>query len=522
MKLVKEINVIKKSYRRGRLEVAVAYPSVYEAAARSLSVQMLYFYLNSFDEISAERFVLRKLRGAEPPAVSLESGRPLRDFRLIVFSVHYEPDYVNIVRLLLAGGVDPLAEKREHVVVVGGPPVIANPEPLSRIADVLVVGEIESTMPILVEQAVTYAGDKRAFLDSLKPEQGFYVPSRGDEQVSFNYPAELPLEFHPAAQFQPENGEWRRTTIIEVARGCSRRCRFCMEGHIFTPQRDRPLEQIVQLAEKGSRFNGSNQLTLVALSLFDHREADRILETLIESGYKISLPSLRIDTLTRERIELLAKSGQKTLVLAPETANVGLSLVLGKPLLEERLLEATREARRAGFKSLKLYFMVGLPGEGDVRAIANLVKRISEHSGFRGERELKLSVSVFVPKPQTPMQWFGMEDPRTVRRKLEALVSALGGIADVRPYKPAWAYVQCVLSRGGSELTDVLIEWALRGGGLHGWREAARGNGLDTDAYTRPLDPGAEVPWAKVRLRYPREYLERSYLLCMKQISELG
>ncbi|MEM2678544.1 MAG: radical SAM protein, partial [Thermofilaceae archaeon] len=351
------------------------------------------------------------------------------------------------------------------------------------------------------------------FLDSLKPEQGFYVPSRGDEQVSFNYPAELSLEFHPAAQFQPENGKWRRTTIIEVARGCSRRCRFCMEGHIFTPQRDRPLGQIVQLAEKGSRFNGSNQLTLVALSLFDHREADRILEALIESGYKLSLPSLRIDTLTRERIELLAKSGQKMLVLAPETANVGLSLVLRKPLLEERLFEAAREARREGFKSLKLYFMVGLPGEGDVGAIADLVKRISEYSGFHGEHELKLSVSVFVPKPQTPMQWFGMEDMKTVRRKLEALVSALGGVADVRPYKPAWAYVQCVLSRGGSELTDILLKWALRGGGLHGWREAAREAGVDIDAYTRPLRPGSDIPWAKVRLPILHEATSRTRIV---------
>lgn len=521
VKLVKEINVVRKSYRRGRLDVAVAYPSIYEAAARSLSVQMLYFYLNSIDEISAERFVLREPKGVEPPALSLENGRPLKDFWLIVFSVHYEPDYVNIVRLLMAGGVDPQGENREQVVVVGGPPVIANPEPLSRIADVLVVGEIESTMPILVEQAFAHASDKRGFLDSLRPEQGFYVPSRGDDEVPFNYPSDLPLEFHPAAQFQPENEGWRRTTAIEVARGCSRRCRFCVEGHIFTPQRDRPSEQIIRLAERGSRLNGSNHLTLIALSFFDHREIDRILEELIESRYELSFPSLRIDTLTRERIELLAKSGQKMLVLAPETANPGLSLALGKPLHEERLLEVAKEAKVAGFKSLKLYFMIGLPKEGEVQKIVDLVKRVSDHSGFHGEHELKLSVSVFVPKPQTPMQWFGMEDPRTVNKKLRTLASALGGVAEVRPYKPVWAYIQCVLSRGGPELTDLLLRWALHGGSLGGWRKAVREVKVNTQVYARSLEPGTELPWVRVKLPYPRESLERGYQLCVKQLAEI-
>lgn len=523
MEPLREINVVRKPYRRGRLYVALGYPSVYEAAIRSLSVQMLYFYLNSFEEIAAERFVVRRLSGAEPPALSLEGGQPLEKFWLIVVSVHYEPDYVNIVRLLRAGGIHLLAEEREQVVVVGGPPIIANPEPLSRIADVLVAGEIESAMPILVEEALANAGDKRALLDQLDPERGFYVPSRGDEEVTFSYSEELPLDFHPAAQVQPEDGRWRRTTIIEVSRGCEMRCRFCMEGHVFMPKRDRPLDQIARLAREGSKFNRSRFLTLISLSLLDHPEVDRLLQVVGEEGFSFSIPSLRIDALTSERLQLLARGGQRTLVLAPETADWRLSLAIGKPLNKERLFEIAEEARRAGFGALKLYFMVGLPGERkeDVRSIAALVRELSERAGFRGQHELKLSVSVFVPKPQTPMQWFGMEDAGRVRAKLKLLKSELGGIADLRPHNPAWAYVQCVLSRGGAEVTDLLLRWASHGGGLGGWRRAARESGLRVGEYLRSLSPEQVPPWSKVKLPH-QGALTRSFESCLRQLVERG
>lgn len=517
--LAREINVATKPVKRGDLGVAVVYPSIYEVAVKSLSVQMLYFYLNSLEGVFAERFVLRKLTGSEPPARSLEGGRPLRDFWLILFSIHYEPDYVNLVRLLAAGGVSPLAKEREQVVVVGGPPVIANPEPLSEIADVLVVGEIESTVPKLVERAVTHAGDKRSLLDELRAEEGFYVPSRGDERVHYSYPLSLSLEFHPAAQVQPEDGEWRRTTMIELSRGCTRGCRFCMEGHIFLPKRDRPLEDILVLAERGSRANSSMHLTLISLSLLDHPRADELLENLAESGYEFSIPSLRLEALTDERLELLARSGQRMLVLAPETASVQLAKAIGKPLLRERLLDVAAKARKIGFKALKLYFMVGLPGEGEihVKSVAELVKEVAEVSGFKGTRELKLSVSVFVPKPQTPMQWFGMDEPERVARKLRLLKRELGGLAEVRPYKPAWASVQCVLSRGGRELTKLLLVWAAAGGGLGGWRRAVKSSGLDVGRYTAPLEPGGEHPWSKVILP-ARDRLVREYALCLMQL----
>lgn len=517
----KEINVSKKRVSGRALGVAIAYPSIYEVAMKSLSFQMLYSYINSLENFYAERFVVQRLHGSEPPALSIESEKPLRDFRLILFSVHYEPDYVNVVRLLQSGGVHPLACKRKQVVVVGGPPVIANPVTISEIADVVVVGEIEKTVPVILEAVASQADDKRSILDYLPPEKGFYIGSRGDERVVYGYVENLPVEFHPIKQVQPLNDRWRKTTLIEVSRGCLRGCRFCLEGHIFLPKRDRPLSDILYIAEKGCKYNSAAHVTLIALSLFDHPQADEAIMKLLEMSYELSLPSLRLDTLHRERLELISRSGQRTLTIAPETASTTLSRIIGKPLLRDKLLEVTKEAEKLSFSEIKLYFMVGLPSErrDDIRGIIDLVTKIAAVSGFKGRRQLKLSLSIFVPKPQTPMQWFGMEEWEKLRGKISIIANELKGVAEVRPYKPLWAYVQCVLGRAGSEATELLLRWASVGGGLGGWRRAIRETGFKVPKYIGPLDINGKNPWDVVEIPASK-VLKRGYELCLQLLEQ--
>ncbi len=514
---LREINVVRKKVSGHALGVAVAYPSIYDVATKSLSFQMLYFYINSLEDFYAERFVVQRLRGGEPPALSIESGRLLRDFKLILFSVHYEPDYVNIVRLLQSGGVHPLAREREQIVVVGGPPVIANPVTISEIADVAVVGEIEKAVPAILDAVASQADDKRSVLDCLPPEKGFYVGSRGDERVIYNYVENLPLDFHPVKQVQPLNDKWRRTTLIEVSRGCPRRCRFCLEGHIFLPKRDRPLSDILYIAEEGCKHNLTEHVTLIALSLFDHPQADEVVARLLEMGCELSLPSLRLDALNRERLELLSRSGQKTLTVAPETPSASLSSAIGKPFLRDKLLEVIKDAEALGFSEIKLYFMVGLPGEryDDIKGITDLVKKIAAISGFRGPRRLKLSLSIFVPKPQTPMQWFGMEEWKKLGAKISSVMNELKGVAEVKPYKPLWAYIQCVLGRAGREATKLLLRWASSGGGLGGWRRAVRETGFNVSTYIEPLNIDREKTWDVVEIPASRD-LKRGYELCLQ------
>ncbi len=504
MSRIRELNVIKKKGRPGDLRIALLYPSFYRVALDTLSYHMLYYYINGRRGFIAERFNISRKTGREPPPLSIENRNPLKNFDVIIASVHYEPDYVNILRVLYAGGVPAFSSEREKpYVIVGGPAVIGNPEPLAEIADVLALGDIEPIMPYLLDQLLEHYDSKKMLLDSLPPEKGFYVPRREDELVLVNKAESLTLKFHPIAQIQPAERDPRgRKTMIEAMRGCIRGCRFCLEGSIFKPKRERSFDQIRYIAEEGSRLNKSRKIVLLALSYFDHSESDRVLEYLVENGFEFSVPSIRVETLSEDRIELMVAGGQKTLTIAPETADSWLGAKIGKPFAKSLVENIASLAKRIGVKSLKLYFMVGLPGETleHVKKIAYFVKELSEKSGFKGVRELKVSISPFTPKPHTPMQWFRVEDIATLKKKINFLKRELGGLAEVRSYDPRWTHVQTVLTRGDRKIGKVIALWAKYGGGLGAWRKALKDLGVNPQEYLTPPHPHSKTPWEKVVL----------------------
>lgn len=492
--------MIKKVPKPAHLRVGVAYPSLYQVAVDSLSFQMLYYYLNSHDGIYAERVFFTDISSV--PALTAESATPLRRLDALMFTVHYELDFVNIVRLLLGSGIEPLASRREKpIVVVGGPPVIANPLPLSLFADVLVIGEIEATVPTIVESLLEERTSKEKLLDSLAPEKGFYIPRRDMEEVRFNIAQKLEFHFHPIAQVQPLRApfKWRRRTAVEVARGCIRGCRFCLEGRIFNILRERPPEDILRISKEGSAANMSRFVKLISLSFFDHSQADTILEKLCNEGLQFSVPSLRADTLNTRRLELLREGGQKTLVFAPETGSLEVGAKIGKFVKLEKAIELASEARKLGFTGIKLYFMVGLPGENeeDLERTVEYIARLSSESEFRGVRQLKITISPFVPKPQTPLERFPFVGVKEAKRRIRYFKKRLAGIADVREYDPRLAWIQTIISRGGSEIGQVLLGWALRGGGLGAWRAALRETSTVPEKYTGLLN--GELPWSFIK-----------------------
>lgn len=498
---LEEINVVRKSPKPSYLRVGVVYPSLYQVAVDSLSFQMLYYYLNSFEDIYAERVFFHDAVSA--PVRTAETATQINRLDVLIITVHYELDFVNILRIMLASGIEVFSNKRNSpLVVVGGPPVIANPLPLAPFADVLVIGEIEATLPTIVERIHECRQSKEACLDSLPSEKGFFVPQRGTEKVKLSIAEKLELGFHPAAQVQPLQApfKWKRRTAIEVSRGCIRGCRFCLEGRIFSVLRERPQEDVLKLAREGSVANMSKLVKLVSLSFFDHSRADSILEKLIEEGYQFSVPSLRADALNSRRLELLREGGQKSLVFAPETGSFELGLKIGKFIQLEKAVELAREARKMGFTGLKLYFMVGLPGEtdADLERTVGYIKRLSSESGFRGVRQLKITVSPFVPKPHTLLERHSFVGIREAKRRIEYLRRNLAGIADVREYDPRLAWIQTIISRGGVEVGHVLLKWALRGGGIGSWRASLREAGVNPEKYTEILE--GELPWGFIEL----------------------
>ncbi len=498
MSKLKEINLVRKKLRRGMVKVALVYPSFYSVAASSLAYQMLYYYLNSIPEFYVERIVLPS--NPDTSALSIESGWPLSRFDLAVISVHYEPDYAGILRILLSGKVEARSQKREKpIVIAGGPPIISNPEPIADVLDVAVIGEIESTLPTFVEKLLEYFPDKKELLDSLKPEEGFYVPSRGREKTVISYAVPLPRSFHPIAQFRPLTRVkgLAEGIMVETNRGCFRMCAFCMEGHIFSYMRERPLSDVLHIIDRGVEVNRLRKIRFISLSFFDYSRAGDLLAAVAERGLEASIPSLRAETLDRDKLELMKNVGQKSLTIAPETGSPRLAMILRKYIPLERALEVASEARKVGFSGLKLYFMVGIPGEekSDLDADVDYIKKLAE-TGFKGNRALKVTISPLVPKPHTSFErapWIGVEE---ARRRIQYIRRRLGGLADVRPYDPRWAEIQTVISRGGRELLPVLVEWAYRGGGLGAWRSAVRKSGADVSRYLEEIR--GELPWSHI------------------------
>jgi len=488
--VIREINVIKKHFRHGMIKVAIVYPNVYEAMVSSLFINLAYYLLNSYDHIIAERFVLSNPFGEEPIPRSIESGMPLNDFDVILFSVHYEPDYVNIIRMLQAAKIEPLREKRKNkLVIVGGPPLIANPEPLAEIADIIVIGEFESTYEKLIEF------DK----DLLKSEDGFYVTERGkSEIVKRNWVEDLDSAFYPVKQIIPLDVEpvYGKSFLLETSRGCARACRFCMEGHIFLPKRDRSLNKIKEIVSKGLVLNNVDKVTILSLSYFDHSHSEEILEYLInEMKVKISVPSLRADSLNMERIELIARGGQKSLTIAPETGTLRLGKMINKIIPLDMTTEIAKVAKKLNFDHLKLYFMIGLPGEtiDDIHALINYVKSISKIIN------VKITITPFIPKPHTPFQWVGMRSLEEIKSKISLIKKQ---IKNVNFYDEKWALIQASLSLGNRELSKVLIKWASYGGGLAGWRKATKD--FDLSYVFKGWNIKDELPWSHINLGFEK------------------
>ncbi len=489
--MARELNVVRKRGGPGSVKVGLIYPSTYEASLASLAYQAMYYYINSLPDFVAERFV------HERGPLGLDLGSRMSSMDVLVASVHYELDYANLVEMLEAAGVEPLRDRRRSrpPLLVGGPPAAANPAPLSDIADVVVVGDAEPLLPRLLEAA---ASSPERLADELAGRDGFF--SAGVERVRLVRADRLPLEFHPIAQIQPEGPEapWGRSLIVESSRGCSRLCKFCMEGNLYFPAVHRPLDQVRTIVERGLPENRTNRVTFYSLSFFDHPDADAILELLLDVGAQASLPSMRLDSLDERRLEAISRLGQRTLTIAPESGSCPLRRALGKPWGRDDLLRVARAAESAGFEALKLYYMIGLPGEGEGSAslIADEVMAIRKGTRLR----LSLSVTPFMPKPHTPLQWSGMEDPSSLASKARALASALRpeGIR-VDFYSERLAMAQVAIARGGREMSCPILRRA-RG---RSWERAFSECGMDLLRLSGPLDREAHLPWSVVAAQPP-------------------
>src|SRR6187399_283539 len=394
--LAKEVGYVRKPHG-GRLRVALAFPNTYFVGMSNLGLQTVYRLFNAEPDIVCERVFLppktelqAQLASGEP-LVTIESQTLVRDFDVFAFSVSFEWDYTNVLTMLRLAGIPARAEARTHhhpLILIGGAVTFVNPEPLALFADVIAAGEGEALIPPLLTAFET-ASDRDDLLRRLATERGFYVPSfydveyAADGTLAAMRPREgtgAPPVVRKAALrtteavdppvttiFTPET-ELGSRFLIEVVRGCANLCRFCWAGYNYLPVRAFPTDRILELAAAARKY--SSRAGLVSIALCDHPDIEDILTQLVDMGYSISPASLRLDDLTPTLLDLLRKSGERTITIAPETGSDRLRRVINKTVTNDEILAAANMIFESGFENLKLYFMIGLPTETDEDLVA--------------------------------------------------------------------------------------------------------------------------------------------------------
>ena len=419
----------------GRYRLALAYANTYHVAMSSLGFQRVYELIHRTPEWTAERFFTD---GAGMP-ISVESGRPMNDFGCVCFSVSFEEDYVNLVQMLGRARI-PLRRKDrgpwDPVIVMGGSCASINPLPMSELVDVFAIGAAENVLPDLLA-ALEGEEEREAVIERLAALDGFYVPAfhrheeEGDDLPKLNK-RELTEEqmkqpgHLPTTAIVTPHTELSEKFLIEMSRGCPEKCRYCWASFGMGRFRWHPTEYILGSLERARPV--TTQLGFVATAVGDHPDIERILREANGLGFRTSISSIRIPAVTEGVLDALHASGDRSITLAPETGTDELRVKMGKPIPNSFLLEKVRLIFRHGFTSLKLYFIVGLPGETaeDVQGILDLVAQARAilleelpRKGLIGN--IHLGVNVLVPKPFTPWQREPMDDEKSLKEKIAVL-----------------------------------------------------------------------------------------------------
>jgi len=539
-----EVNSIRKE--SASLRVALAFPDIYEIGMSHLGLKILYHIINGIDYASAERVfapwpdMKAYLEESGNPLASLETGRPLREFDIVGFSLQYELSYPTVLGMLSLGDIPIRREERGpgDPFVIGGGPCTVNPAPLEPFFDAFLAGDGEEAvleMANLWRQWRASSGSREDFLRALSGIEGFYVPGQRQKKVQMRVVSSLDNAPFPVSPPVPYTQIVHDRVNVEISRGCTRGCRFCQAGMVYRPLRERTPRRILRIVEESLQNTGYDEISFTSLSAGDYTALLPLLRTVNNrfSGRQItiSLPSLRVGAVQKDVLREIRQVKKTGFTIAPEAATGRLRAVINKEFSPEDYEKALHALFSEGWLNLKLYFMIGLPSEteDDIEAIPGMVLQALNIAKkyTRKHVNITLSISPFVPKPHTPFQWSGQESQEELERKVEYLKERLPrkGI-NLKVHDRKMSLLEAALSRGGSETGDLLLELYRQGAYLDGWTEhfdlqkweaAFEKTGLSPEGLvSKTFEREEPLPWDVVDIGVKKEFLWREYEKAMR------